>query len=189
MLTEDYIMRMINQALAALLKLIGLKRAGQYAAARQMIDQSLELLLGVRADLARQLDDPGLLALLTMGGELDLARAAVVADLFKEDGDIQAAQGQPGESRLAYLRALNFYLEVALRDFDHLEAVFINKIEALYVNLKKDPLPVETQLALLDYYEGLMEKDEALLLSGGTSWRGAEIEADYLRAQLGPLLA
>ena len=189
MLTEDYVMRMINQALAVLLRLVGLKQAGQYTQAHQEIDQALELLLGVRADLARQLDDQGLLALLTLGGELDLARAAVVADLFKEEGDLLTAQNQPGKSRLAYLRALSLYLEIALRDLDNLGADLINKIEGLYVTLKKSPLPVETQLALLDYYEDLLEKDETLLLSSGTSWRQAEIEAANLRAQLGPLLA
>ena len=42
MLTEDYIMRMINMAIAALLQAIGLRKAGEYNQALQTIDQALE---------------------------------------------------------------------------------------------------------------------------------------------------
>ncbi len=45
MLTEDYFMRMINQILAVLTKIIGLKDVGQYQEAQQIVNQSLEQLL------------------------------------------------------------------------------------------------------------------------------------------------
>jgi hypothetical protein len=45
MLTEDYFMRMINQMLAVLTKIIGLKDVGQYQEAQQIVNQSLEQLL------------------------------------------------------------------------------------------------------------------------------------------------
>ena len=41
MLTEDYFMRMINQMLAVLTKILYLKEAGQYQEAQMEIDQSL----------------------------------------------------------------------------------------------------------------------------------------------------
>jgi hypothetical protein len=40
MLTEDYFMRMINQILAVLTKIIGLKDVGQYQEAQQIVNQS-----------------------------------------------------------------------------------------------------------------------------------------------------
>jgi hypothetical protein len=61
MLTEDYIMRMINQVLAVFLQALGLKKAGQYSEALQVFDQAVESLLGLRASLAKQLEDPSCL--------------------------------------------------------------------------------------------------------------------------------
>ena len=74
MLTEDYIMRMINQVLAVFLQALGLKRAGQLSEALQVFDQAVESLLGMRATLAKQLEDRQLLALLTFHDKLDVDR-------------------------------------------------------------------------------------------------------------------
>lgn len=46
-ITEDYILRMISLATAALLRAIGLRKGGQYEQAEQAIDQALEQLLGL----------------------------------------------------------------------------------------------------------------------------------------------
>ena len=47
MLTEDYLIRQINLAIAALAKILGFKTAGQYQAALYEIDQLLEQLIGL----------------------------------------------------------------------------------------------------------------------------------------------
>jgi hypothetical protein len=112
MLTEDHVLRLINQAIAALLKALGLKKTGEYEDALQAIDLGLETLLGIRADLARRLDDDTLLdALSYEDGSRDPARLAVAADLFKESGEILAAQGRREEGLWDYSRALHFFLE------------------------------------------------------------------------------
>lgn len=114
MLTEDYIMRMINQAMAALLVILGLKQAGQYERAQQAIDHELEGLLGLKAELIRRLNDEDLLRALTLNDQLDVVRLEIIADLFREQGEIYAAQGQTRESRESFRRALFGYLEVGL---------------------------------------------------------------------------
>ena len=57
MLTEDYLMRMINQAIAALLKVAGLKKAGRNQEALEVIEQAFEQLLGLPASLVEQMDE------------------------------------------------------------------------------------------------------------------------------------
>src|SRR4030043_328375 len=99
MLSEDYIMRMINQALAVLLIALGLKKAGQYTEALQTFDQAIENLLGLNAHLAKQLDDSQLLDRLTFLGKLDVERLLVLADIYREEAEVHALLDQP-ESNL-----------------------------------------------------------------------------------------
>jgi hypothetical protein len=114
MLFEDHFMRMINQAMAALLKIAGLRQAGHHQQAQQAIDQTLEELLGLRADLVRRMEDEALLRALTVNEQLDIPRMVVIADLFREEGENYAAQGLSVESRESLRRALMCYLEVGL---------------------------------------------------------------------------
>src|SRR5512139_399912 len=113
MYTEDFILRMINQAMAVLVKILGFKQAGQRQEALQEIDQALEVLLGLRASLFRQLDEPRMLQMLVLQGRLDVDRLAVLADIFYEEADILEQEGRMEESRVDSRRALRFYLESA----------------------------------------------------------------------------
>lgn len=175
MLTEDYFLRMINQMLAVLTQILYHKDAGQYQEAQILIDQSLEQLLGVRPDLLKQMDDASLLRLLTSQGELDPDRLAMVAELYKLEGDLLVAQNKIQEAETDYQRSLTFYLEIRLngnpQDLYNLE----NKINELYQKLSGRELPVEVLYLLFDYYEqqgdfasveqqisGLLKKDDQL---------------------------
>lgn len=153
MLTEDYFMRMINQAIYVLRKLLGLKSAGRYQDALIEIGAMLEMLLGLRVDLIKRLDDDSLLDSLTQQGALDTERLYVVAELIREEGEILAAMERPEESYLSYLRALNFYVEVALNGgaegFDPPH----DKIEDLVKKLDAFQLPTDTLYPLFCYYE------------------------------------
>jgi len=154
MFKDDYIARIIRQATEALLYAIGLKKAGHYPDAMQAIDQALEQLLGLDADLVRQLSDEALLNLLTMQEQLDLERLELVADFFKEEGDIHAAENKPVETQKSYLRALNYYLEVGLDDEVQGPAPELaQKIENLANKLDVGGLPDDTLWASFCYYE------------------------------------
>src|SRR4030042_6279457 len=109
MLTEDYIMRMINQALAVLMIALGLKKAGKLNEALQTFDQAIENLLGLNAHLAKQLDDSQLLDRLTFLGKLDVERLLVLADISCEEAEIHTMLGQPESSQLSAQHSLRFY--------------------------------------------------------------------------------
>lgn len=153
MYTQDYIKRMINQLVAALQMIIGLKAAGQYGQALQAIDQALEQLLGLKADLARRLSDEAILNSLMQGKSLDTDRLRIVADLFKEDGDILAALNRTTESFSSYLRALNLYIEAALANGQDGISEPDDKLEDLYHHLNKYNLPAPTLYTLFAYFE------------------------------------
>ena len=189
MYTEDFILRMINQAMAVLAKVLGFKQAGQRQEALQAVDQALELLLGLRASLFRQLDEPRMLQMLVLQGRLDVERLAVLADITYEEGDILEQEGRIPESILASRRALRFYLESALTiyalNFSQLPVSVMVKIENLRRRLGREPLPLETRMALVDYYERLLSLHPDQLVAAGLSHDGVEQTALSLQQNLG----
>jgi tetratricopeptide (TPR) repeat protein len=189
MYSEDFILRMINQAMAVLVKVLGFKQAGQRQEALQAVDQALELLLGLRASLFRQLDEPRMLQMLVLQGRLDVERLAVLADITYEEGDILEQEGRVPESILASRRALRFYLESALTiyalNFSQLPVSVMVKIENLRRRLGREPLPLETRMALVDYYERLLSLHPNQLAAAGMSHYGVEQTALSLQQELG----
>jgi hypothetical protein len=169
MFTEDYLMRIINQAIAVLLYAISLGKAGKNSEALQSIGQSILQLTGLPASLIDQMDDASILSMLTTGGQLDIGRLAVLGDLYQEEGADFFKLGQPVPGTFAYARALRFILEVVLADDSHLSPESMAKVEALVQKLKENPLPIDTQLALSDYYRRLLDKDDQTLAAGGMS--------------------
>jgi len=167
MLSEDYIMRMINQVLALFLQALGLKKAGQLSEALQAFDQAVESLLGLRANLAKHLEDRQLLTLLTFQDKLDVDRLLVLADIYHEEGEVHALLGQPEQSQFAAQRGLRLYLEAALATEANLTLEIVQKIEAQRSGLSVPDLPVETRLALLDYIDRLLASGEDFLAAAG----------------------
>jgi hypothetical protein len=152
--TEDFILRMINQAVAALLQIAGFRQNKQYQQAQQAIDQSLEQLLGLRADLLKQLDDEVIFRILTLQDRLDIERVLIVAELFKAEGDILADQDHLAESQQSYLRALNFFLVAGLDDQNiSLPSKLAEQVEWLVTLPTLLPLPDDTQWSLFNYYD------------------------------------
>lgn len=169
MLTEDYIMRLINQVLAVFLQALGLKKAGKFNEALQAFDQAVESLLGLRAGLAKQLEDRQLLALLTFQDKLDVDRLLMLADIYREEGEVYALQGQSVQSLFAAQRSLRLYLEAALTTEANPTLELVQKIEAQRSRLSAPDLPVETRLALLDYFDRLLASGEDFLSAAGLS--------------------
>jgi hypothetical protein len=166
MFTEDYLMRMINQAIAALLAAVGLRKAGKHREARQSIDQAVEWLTALPAHLVDQMDEEGVLSMLTAQEKLDVGRLAVLADLFWEQGEIQLQLGETPEGTASCARALRFTLEAALADEQGISLDGVNKIEARRLALEEAQLPTETQLAIRDYFHRLLESDRLLAAAG-----------------------
>jgi hypothetical protein len=153
MLTDDYLIRMINQAIAVLLTIAGLKASGQYQEALQHIEQSLEQLIGLRINLIRGLDDHNILNTLSMNGALDTNRIIIVADLFKEEGDILAAQNKVNASNWSYQRALYFYLICEKTDGSDKQPDLIEKIVYLANILENVSCQIDTEFMLSDHFE------------------------------------
>ncbi len=153
MLTEDHIIRMINVAIAALLRIIGLKKSGSYEEALQIIDLTFEQLLGLRMNMVKGLEDNKLYHLLTSQGQLDTIRLGIISDLFLQEGDILAAQNRLEESRESYNRAMRYALEAFFQEQPDPRAELEEKIVALTKSLSLEEMGSDTLWPLMGYYE------------------------------------
>jgi tetratricopeptide (TPR) repeat protein len=174
MLTEDYLMRMISQALAVLMTALGLKKAGKYKEALQVFDQAVESLCGLNAHLVDQLNDEMLLDKLNFMGKLDGERAVVLADIYREKAEVYNSLGKPENSHSAAQRSLRLYLEASLASEASLSHELIHKIEGLRFRLAIPSLPIETCLALQDYLDRLLASSDDFLTDLGLSRVGLQ---------------
>jgi hypothetical protein len=155
---------MILAGLQTLAKVIGLKTAGQYQEAQDVIDQALEGLFGMRADLLKRLDDETLLASLKVQGSPDIERIALAGKFFQEEGDILTARGDLEGGKWSYIRALNFSLESALNGKINDPEIKMS-ITYLVKSLQGIELPPDTAFGLFCYHEesgNLKEADTIL---------------------------
>lgn len=179
MLTEDYIMRMINQALAVVMTALGLKKSGSFEEALQTFDQAIESLVGLNTHLVNQLGDGVFLERLTFLGKLDLERVVVLADIYREEAEVYSALGQPDNSQYATQRSLRLYLEAALANELNLNQEMIQKIEGLRRIIVIANLSIETRLALQDYLERMLALGDDFLAANRLSRN--ELQAAFSR--------
>ena len=154
MLQEDYLIRMIRLAVAALMTIFGLKREGNYQQAMELIAVSLTQLTGMDDRMLNALDDASLLGILSNRQGPDYERMLIVADLLKESGEVYAALVQPVESRAGYLRALTLYLETALGPVEYPPEELGARIDSVLAGLgRQQPLPLESLYPLWYFFE------------------------------------
>ncbi len=168
MLYEDYIMRQIHLLVQVLLRLVRLRRAGQYEQARAEVDQSLVQLFGVDSEALATLSEEALLDLLTMGesGAIARDRCIVGAALLRETAAAYTAQGQPEQGAEFYLRALYLLLSALLSDERFRPPAYAPSVDELVAALEGYILPPGTSLRLARYYErsGAFAQAEDVLL-------------------------
>ena len=98
------------------------------------------------------LSEEALLAMLTLLGILDIEKALLIAKLLKAEGDIYEDQGNADEAYGSYLKSLNLFLEILLRD-DNLHDLHISpEIEDLLGKLEAYELPLTTRRLLFQLY-------------------------------------
>jgi hypothetical protein len=182
MYVEDYIKRMIAIAAAMIARIIGLKASGEYIQARVIINQLLELIVGLKADLVRRMDDDSLLESLTHQGRMDTDRLGLLAELFRQDGDVLSVQGNHSESIASYLRALNFFLEAYLSGKAYGFPDPNERIRYLLQKLNTQPLPAVTLYSLFHYYEetgSFTQGEEALAKLLAATGLENEVKIEY----------
>jgi len=153
MFREDYILRIVRQATQILARILGLRQMHQYPEALALIDEMFSEFFGLSPGIVNHLSERDLIAMVTVGEEVDTGKLLILAELIKAEGDVFADQGNSNASYSRYLKSLNLFLEIARGAAMTDVPEEYSKIETIAGQLRAQGLPVETQAALLSYYE------------------------------------
>lgn len=155
MIRRDYILRMIEDFIAALRRLREYKKDESWTAADDELNAEFKRVVGVDAPAAAQLSETELLAKM-MQGEATLFlhdKTFMLATLFMEAGDVAVANGRPAEGRTCYLKGLHLLLGGLGRQGDERAPEFVPTVETFVTALQEDGIPARTQVMLMQHYE------------------------------------
>ena len=153
MIERDYIMRMIQMLVQALVQILFHKRGGQYPEALGEIQKASKTLIGVELDVIRRLTDIQIIELLSLVKIFGVPKCYVAGRLLKEEAEVFAFQGKNPEVRDLLVKSLSLMTEAAVQyggptDADHAAA-----IEEVARALPIGELPVHVQKKMFRYYE------------------------------------
>lgn len=181
MFQRDYILRMIEQMSGMLGRLAGLKEQKKYGEALALIlDDWFTRLSLPNGDMLRKLSAKQIIELLSANGQPQAEVVAVVATLFKEEGELRGLLGQEPEGTALRRKALQ--LQLALLRFEP-DAVQAPAVVDLANSLGREELAAEERRTLLDLYEseGDYARAEDVLFELLEETGDAELAAEGMR--------
>lgn len=164
---QDYIMRIVEQFVQAILAIMQRRKAGEYKEAREQVRTAARYLLRVDLDLLLLYDNKHILDhFKDFAGHVETEKCVLGADLFYELAMIEEAENRSDNAlRLKelclYLYAIGLQKEVQFQKPQYFE-----KVSAIIEELKNHKLSEET-FASLDSYQvfikSLKLKDQTIL--------------------------
>jgi len=152
MTQKDYILRVAEDVGRALAQMTYPKESQDYQGAFSLIDELCKQTVGMDSGLIHAISDETLLAMLTLYGVLNVEKALLIATLLKAEGDIYEDQGNPDAAYESYLKSLNLFLEILLRDDNLHDLRCSAQVEGLLGKLEAYDLPPNTKRLLFQFY-------------------------------------
>lgn len=155
MIRRDYLLRQIEEFVAALAQMAGLGKSQQWQEASQVAGTQFRALAGADAEELLRLSDTDLLARVIEGEPTQVVESKLfmLATLFKARGDALAGEGKRNESRAYYLKGLHLLLDTFAQSQMAQRPDFLPTVEAFLIGLHEEPLPLRTNALLLRHYE------------------------------------
>ena len=153
MLRKDYIMRLIEQFVSVLARIVGLKKDGNLDEALEMIKKSGQQYFGLSPQLLESGSDIFLIDLLKTGAEFDPNKCVLLARLLQEHAEVNERLGAVDRSLNSYIKALSLFLEALLSPKDIVIEGAIERIGYLLRKLEGLDIPLHIQLKLFRYLE------------------------------------
>jgi hypothetical protein len=152
---RDYILRMIEDFIAALRRLQTHKEHQSWGEAASGVDEQLQQLIGVNLQTVQQMSETEILAKL-MQGEATLYvhdKTFMLTALLREAGDQAVANDRVEEGRAHYVKALHLLLGVLGRQGNERAPEFVPTVETFVSALEDGGVPTRTRAMLMQHYE------------------------------------
>ena len=165
MIRQDYIMRLIEQLVRFLAKILFNKETGNYRDALQNIDNAFSSLLGLDNKLIDISSAEDIIYLLKLPGNTTALsiKYIVVAKLLKEKADIKSINNSDNfNSNYEYQKSLVLFLEGYLnnKDKDFPLDDYYKDVEEL-AEMLDDNLSADMRTKLVKFYEMIGNKNKA----------------------------
>ncbi len=165
MIRQDYIMRLIEQLVRFLAKVLFNKENGNYGEALKNIDKAFSGILGLDSKLIDISSSDDIIELINLPGESTALniKYIVVAKLLKEKADIKSLNNLNGfNADYEYQKALALFLEGYLgnKDEDFPMEDYYKDVEELADKLE-DNITQEVRTKLIKFYEMIGNKNKA----------------------------
>ena len=165
MIRQDYLMRMIEQLVKVLAKILFNKEAGNYKEAINNIDIAFNNILGLDYNLLNELSAKDIISLLGISKDDTTAsiKCIVIAKLLKEKAEIEKLNSKENSSLFYdYQKVISLYLEGILNN-KNTEIELRNYYSDVkeIVKIIEDEIPQDTRFGLFKFYELLGEYDKA----------------------------
>lgn len=163
MFRRDYLLRQIEEFVAVLARLAGLKKAGQWGDASSMAGSQFKALAGADVGELLQMSDTELIARLAEGDAVVgiQEKISMAARLFKEQGDIFRGRDKIVESHACYLKGLHLLLNAMANEPAAPRRDYLPSLETFLIGLHDSTLNLETNAMLMHHYEQLRDYAKA----------------------------
>lgn len=156
---KDYIMRMLEQVVQALLAIILRRKAGDYKAAREIVRTTGRQLLRIDIDLLYFYNSDQLLDHFKgFSNHLETEKCVLAADLFHELALIEEAEQQPETALRLKTLCLHLYTAAIPKEPQFQETQYFEKVAILIEELKDLPHSEQALASLRGYEEFISVK-------------------------------
>lgn len=151
---QDYIMRMIEQLVAGIARIMRLKEEDRLEECEDLLSDTLRTFYGLNERSVDMMPHDDLVAIASLGGLPDAERCALLAQLIMEKADLAARKGDGGQAAALRVKALAVYLTALLADADYHTAEHRGRVDGLIDLAAGYALPPDTWWKLFRYHEG-----------------------------------
>lgn len=152
MIRRDYILRMVQEMVQMLARVVFLKNRREYDQALSEINQALRQLgAGDAGQASLSVEDWIALCRKHEGAATGLMMAT--ADLLREQGEVLTLQEKPAEGHRSRVASLTLFLEAILTGETFISAELLAKVETLIEKTANGPRPAALRRRLVRYLE------------------------------------
>ncbi len=154
MFQRDFILRMIEQFSKVLAKVLFNKEAKNYEVAHDEIRKSYKIIFGIDCEIISISSPDEILSLLKFGNKDNPEAIIMIAELIKEEVDINHCMGVGLEELVyQYQKALSLFLEAIIASPVHQTKEYYAKVDSIVDITKNYSSETKLMLKLLNYYE------------------------------------
>jgi len=151
---KDYIMRIVEQFVQAILSIMRRRKNGEYKEAREQVRTAARYLLRMDVDLLLLFNNEYVLdQFKDFANRLDTEKCVLGADLFQELALIEEAEQQTAIAERLKILCLYLYTTALPKERQFQKPEYLEKVAGLIKELKHQPLSEEVQASVRSYEE------------------------------------